>query len=61
MNAPVPDSVEVESWIALYFDVHWVASFYGEKPEKVQRYASRVRKRAETIRDGVRERGLGRQ
>ncbi|MBX0293562.1 hypothetical protein [Haloarcula nitratireducens] len=39
-------------------DVHWVASFYGEKPEKVQRYVSRVRKRAANIRDGVRERDL---
>ncbi|QIO22479.1 hypothetical protein [Haloarcula sp. JP-L23] len=39
-------------------DVHWVASFYGAKPEKVQRYANRVRKRAEKIRSGIRERGL---
>ncbi|MBV0923579.1 hypothetical protein KTS45_05135 [Halomicroarcula limicola] len=39
-------------------DVHWAASFYGEKPEKVERYVSRVRKRAANIRDGVRERDL---
>lgn len=39
-------------------DVNWVASFYGEKPEKVRRYAARVRKRAEGIRKGARERGM---
>ncbi|WP_101294500.1 hypothetical protein [Halegenticoccus soli] len=50
--------------LAAYFltqphtDVYWVASFYGEKPEKIERYASRVRKRAKKIRDGARERGL---
>ncbi|MFC7021386.1 MULTISPECIES: hypothetical protein [Haloarcula] len=49
--------------LAAYFltmpgiDVHWVASFYGHKPEKVQRYANRVRKRATQIRDGAREQG----
>jgi hypothetical protein len=36
--------------------VEWVASYYGEKPEKVDRYASRVRKRAKMIRDGVADR-----
>jgi hypothetical protein len=40
-------------------EANWVASFYGEKPEKVHRYAQRVRKRAEAVRQGVRERGLG--
>lgn len=39
-------------------DVHWLASFYGEKPEKIQRYVSRVRKRADQIRAGARERGM---
>ncbi|MDS0281618.1 hypothetical protein [Haloarcula onubensis] len=39
-------------------DVYWAASFYGEKPEKIERYAARVRKRAERIRAGIRERGL---
>jgi hypothetical protein len=39
-------------------DVNWVASFYGEKPEKVRRYVSRVRKRAGEIREGARERGM---
>jgi len=39
-------------------DVHWIASFYGEKPEKIQRYVSRVRKRAAGIRDGVKDQGL---
>lgn len=39
-------------------DVNWIASFYGEKPEKIRRYVSRVRKRASGIRDGARERGM---
>ncbi|SFR41652.1 hypothetical protein [Halogeometricum limi] len=39
-------------------DVEWVASYYGEKPEKVRRYANRVRKRAKKIREGAAERGL---
>jgi len=39
-------------------DVHWIASFYGEKPEKVERYVNRVRKRATQIREGARERGM---
>lgn len=50
--------------LAAYFltqpgtDVNWVASFYGEKPEKIRRYASRVHKRAEGIREGARKRGM---
>ena len=50
--------------LAAYFltqpgvDKNWVASFYGLKPEKVERYAARVRKRAAGIRDGIRERDL---
>jgi hypothetical protein len=50
--------------LAAYFltqsgvDVNWVASFYGVKPEKVERYADRVRKRAVGIRDGIRDRDL---
>lgn len=39
-------------------DIEWVASYYGEKPEKIQRYASRVRKRAEKIRTGVADRNV---
>lgn len=38
-------------------DVHWTASFYGETPEKIERYVSRVRKRAEKIREGAKEQG----
>ena len=38
-------------------DEHWVASYYGLKPEKVTRYVSRVRKRAEKIRTGAKEQG----
>ncbi|MFT4923052.1 MAG: hypothetical protein ACI8XM_002274 [Haloarculaceae archaeon] len=41
-----------------YGDVQWVGSYYGEKPEKIERYASRVRKRARKIREGATERGL---
>lgn len=39
-------------------DIYWAASFYGEKPEKIQRYVSRVQKRAEGIRQGAKERGI---
>lgn len=48
--------------LAAYFltqpgtDANWVASFYGIKNTKVERYASWVRTRAEEIREGVRER-----
>ncbi|MDT3435232.1 hypothetical protein [Haloarcula sp. 1CSR25-25] len=38
-------------------DIHWAASFYGEKPEKIERYVARVRKRSKKIRDGAREQG----
>ena len=36
-------------------DVDWIASFYGEK---IQRYVSRVQKRAAGIRDGARDQGI---
>jgi hypothetical protein len=39
-------------------DTMWVASFFGVKPEKVERYAERVRKRAEEIRSTAREEGV---
>ena len=39
-------------------DANWVASFYGVKPEKVQRYRSWVRERAEEIRSGAAEMGM---
>ena len=39
-------------------EFHLIASFYGEKPAKLQRYVSRVRKRAAGIRDGAKEQGL---
>ncbi|MFB6235034.1 MAG: hypothetical protein ABEH81_01855 [Halopenitus sp.] len=41
-----------------YTDKHWVASFYGKKPTKVDRYVASVRERAQEIREGARERGL---
>ncbi|ELZ36126.1 hypothetical protein C471_14992 [Halorubrum saccharovorum DSM 1137] len=37
---------------------HWVASYYGEKPEKIDRYVARVRKRARLIRERAAERGV---
>ena len=46
--------------LAAYFlthdtiDEHWVGSFMGVQPGKVLRYASRVRDRAENIRQRVR-------
>lgn len=39
-------------------DVRWLASYYGEKPEKIERYVNRVRKRAERIRRGAADRGV---
>jgi len=48
--------------LAAYFvtmqgiDAQWVASFYGHKPERAERYVSRVRKRARQIREGIDER-----
>ncbi|WP_372480008.1 hypothetical protein ACAH01_01435 [Halomicrobium sp. HM KBTZ05] len=45
--------------LAAYFvtmpgvDAQWVASFYGHKPERAERYVSRVRKRASEIREGI--------
>lgn len=50
--------------LAAYFltqpgtDTNWVASFYGVKPQKVDRYVSWVRQRAEEIRKGAVERGV---
>jgi hypothetical protein len=50
--------------LAAYFltqpgtDLNWVASFYGKKPTKVERYVAAVRERAREIRAGARERGL---
>jgi hypothetical protein len=41
-------------------DVHWVASFYGRDPAVIERCLDRVRTKAEEIRDGAAERGLGR-
>jgi hypothetical protein len=40
-------------------DVHWVASFYGKKTSKIDRYVRAVRTRAEEIRGRIEEEGLG--
>ncbi|PAU84326.1 hypothetical protein CK500_07820 [Halorubrum salipaludis] len=37
---------------------NWVASYYGEKPEKIDRYVARVRKRARLIRERAADRGV---
>lgn len=42
-----------------YTDVNWVASFYGKKPSKIERYVATVRNRAQEIREGAKERGMG--
>ncbi|MFC4449910.1 hypothetical protein [Halorussus aquaticus] len=39
-------------------DRNWMASFYGVKPTKIDRYVSWVRDRAEEIREGVAERDM---
>ncbi|WP_148416500.1 hypothetical protein [Haloferax sp. KTX1] len=36
-----------------YADADWVASFYGKKRARIERYVAAVRRRAEEIRDGV--------
>jgi hypothetical protein len=47
--------------LAAYFltqlgtDVNWVASFYGVKPSKIERYVSWVRERAAEVREGVKD------
>ncbi|MDS0292818.1 hypothetical protein [Halogeometricum luteum] len=41
-----------------YVDVEWVASYYGEKPDRIQRYVECVRKRAKKIREGAAEQGM---
>jgi hypothetical protein len=51
--------------LAAYFltqpgtDVNWVASFYGVKPSKIERYVSWVRERAAEVREGAKDRGIG--
>ena len=50
--------------LAAYFltlpgtDRNWVASFYGKRPDVIERYVSWVRERAEEVRRGARERGM---
>jgi hypothetical protein len=50
--------------LATYFltqpgtDTNWVASFYGVKPSKIDRYVSWVRQRADEIRAGVKGRDM---
>src|SRR6056297_1767402 len=41
-----------------YTDVHWVASFYGKKTTKIERYVAAVQKRAVEIRDGAKDAGV---
>ena len=41
-----------------YTDVHWVASFYGKKTTKIERYVAVVQKRAVEIRDGAKDAGV---
>jgi hypothetical protein len=41
-----------------YGGLHWIASYYGVKPERAQRLIDRVRKRAAGIREGAVDRGL---
>jgi hypothetical protein len=40
-----------------YADTQWVGSFFGVKPGKIERYASRIRKRATNIRNRAKEQG----
>jgi len=40
-----------------YADRQWVGSFFGVKPGKIERYESRIRKRATNIRRRAKEEG----
>lgn len=50
--------------LAAYFltqpgtDVNWVASFYGVKTSKIERYVSWVRERAAEVREGAKDRDI---
>lgn len=50
--------------LAAYFltqpgtDINWIASFYGKKPTKIERYVASVRKRGRDIRAQAQDRGL---
>ncbi|QLG50396.1 hypothetical protein [Natrinema halophilum] len=50
--------------LAAYFltmpgtDLNWVASFYGKKPPKIERYVASVRQRSREIRSNAVERGI---
>jgi hypothetical protein len=39
-------------------DRHWVPSFFGVKPPRIERYVDRVRGRAAEVRNGATERGV---
>ena len=39
-------------------DLEWVASFFGMKPHRINKYAEVVANRAQEIRDGAEERGI---
>jgi hypothetical protein len=41
-------------------DEYFVASFFGKKPSRIQRYVSWVEERAEEVRQGVEEQGIER-
>ncbi len=41
-----------------YTDLNWVASFFGKKPHRVERYVASVREQAQQVREGAREQGL---
>lgn len=41
-----------------YADINWVASFYGKRPSKIERYVQTVQYRAAEIRDGAAKLGI---
>lgn len=41
-----------------YTDLRWVASFYGKKTTKIERYVGAVRERASEVREGAKERNV---
>ncbi|SFS11277.1 hypothetical protein SAMN05216559_3824 [Halomicrobium zhouii] len=51
------DTIAAYLYTREHVDLEWLGSFFAHKPEKAQRMLDNVRKRAESIRQGVRERG----
>ncbi len=52
------DTIAAYLYTRDHVDLEWLGSFFAHKPAKAQRMIDNVRKRAESIREGARERGM---